>query len=415
MDITEAAALCAPPGAGFFSSRLPPSSNSAMQVVKDDDRRGHDTMLRDRDFVDLDDMNRGDPVNATGSCDGDGSHIQDFSVTGKLSASSKGGSGGVNLLQVALSSLSLHDQCALSKGLGSMGVFSSPPSPSRGVGPDGCGDGQSVHSLPPPAPRASAFSLSPPSSLLPGDGFDSQGAWSESEQHSLEVAMSKMGPRELAKMEEEVKLIQNNVRTWLLRKNYINLRDAARVLQAAWRERKQALGHDTRRTAQHQPPGQVPRGMVSSTHSDSASAALEALGGGVLAAAEDFVPLPEGRKKRRTSERSPEPRAPMDNAGTEAGARSSVALSSEAHTNGKQGLASCSTTASVLPSAAAHYSEARYSSAALTLQAATRQMLARRRQSFQNANRQAMASLVIQKSLLQWWNSNKQSFNPCNR
>jgi uncharacterized protein GlcG (DUF336 family) len=40
--------------------------------------------------------------------------------------------------------------------------------------------------------------------------------------------------------------------------------------------------------------------------------------------------------------------------------------------------------------------------AAATLQAATRAML-RRRRSFAHAKRQAMASLVIQKSLLQWW------------
>lgn len=34
--------------------------------------------------------------------------------------------------------------------------------------------------------------------------------------------------------------IQNNVRGWLLRKNYINLREAAKVLQMAWREKKKA-------------------------------------------------------------------------------------------------------------------------------------------------------------------------------
>ena len=36
----------------------------------------------------------------------------------------------------------------------------------------------------------------------------------------------------------QVKLIQNNVRGWLLRKNYINLREAAKTLQVAWREKK---------------------------------------------------------------------------------------------------------------------------------------------------------------------------------
>ena len=36
----------------------------------------------------------------------------------------------------------------------------------------------------------------------------------------------------------QVKLIQNNVRCWLLRKNYINLREATKMLQLAWREKK---------------------------------------------------------------------------------------------------------------------------------------------------------------------------------
>jgi hypothetical protein len=52
--------------------------------------------------------------------------------------------------------------------------------------------------------------------------------------------MSMMGPHELSAVENEVKLIQSNVRTWLLRKNYTNLRDAAKTLQVAWRERRSA-------------------------------------------------------------------------------------------------------------------------------------------------------------------------------
>jgi hypothetical protein len=63
---------------------------------------------------------------------------------------------------------------------------------------------------------------------------------SESDVESLDLAMSMMGPQELLAVEDEVKLIQSNVRTWLLRKNYTNLRDAAKTLQVAWRERKSA-------------------------------------------------------------------------------------------------------------------------------------------------------------------------------
>ena len=61
---------------------------------------------------------------------------------------------------------------------------------------------------------------------------------SESDKHSLNAMIAQMGPQELTCLEGEVKLIQNNVRCWLLRKNYINLREATKTLQIAWREKK---------------------------------------------------------------------------------------------------------------------------------------------------------------------------------
>ena len=72
--------------------------------------------------------------------------------------------------------------------------------------------------------------------------------------------MSMMGPQELSAVENEVKLIQSNVRTWLLRKNYTNLRDAARTLQLAWREHRGAATSTgaltTGRTFTTNPPGE---------------------------------------------------------------------------------------------------------------------------------------------------------------
>ena len=53
-----------------------------------------------------------------------------------------------------------------------------------------------------------------------------------------------MGPQELENVKAEVKLIQNNVRGWLLRKNYVNLREATKTLQVAWRERKKQFEKD---------------------------------------------------------------------------------------------------------------------------------------------------------------------------
>jgi hypothetical protein len=40
-----------------------------------------------------------------------------------------------------------------------------------------------------------------------------------------------------------VRKIQNNVRGWLMRKNYINLREAAKFLQLSWRERKKIVAN----------------------------------------------------------------------------------------------------------------------------------------------------------------------------
>ena len=54
----------------------------------------------------------------------------------------------------------------------------------------------------------------------------------------LQSAMQLMGETELKEVESEVRNIQKNVRGWLLRKNYNSLRASALTLQSAWRERK---------------------------------------------------------------------------------------------------------------------------------------------------------------------------------
>ena len=64
-----------------------------------------------------------------------------------------------------------------------------------------------------------------------------QSVLSGTDLESLDIAMSMMGKGELDEVESEVKRIQNNVRGWLLRKNYVNLRDAAKTLQLAWRKK----------------------------------------------------------------------------------------------------------------------------------------------------------------------------------
>jgi hypothetical protein len=143
--------------------------------------------------------------------------------------------------------------------------------------------------------------------------------------------MSMMGPIELSQVEDEVRIIQNGVRTWLLRKNYINLRDAARTLQVAWRGRRHdklspRLPHSSRRAASKKNDLETISECVKVTMS------------------------PDDRSVEQQLERA-------------------VKISDE--------------------------------KAAATLQAATRGMLARKE--FHRIKRQTMASLVIQKSLLQWW------------
>ncbi|CAN0157640.1 unnamed protein product [Scytosiphon promiscuus] len=50
--------------------------------------------------------------------------------------------------------------------------------------------------------------------------------------------MAMMGPSDLSELEDEVKVIQQNVRAWVLKCNYKSLRKAAKTLQVAWRERQ---------------------------------------------------------------------------------------------------------------------------------------------------------------------------------
>ena len=73
--------------------------------------------------------------------------------------------------------------------------------------------------------------------------LDMQSVLSESDKESLTEAMRYMGTNELAEVNDEVQRIQVNVRSWLLRKNYLSLREAARTLQGAWRERRTHRPH----------------------------------------------------------------------------------------------------------------------------------------------------------------------------
>lgn len=51
----------------------------------------------------------------------------------------------------------------------------------------------------------------------------------------VQAIMSMMGPSDLSELEDEVKVIQQNIRAWILRCNYKSLRKAARTLQVSLR------------------------------------------------------------------------------------------------------------------------------------------------------------------------------------
>jgi hypothetical protein len=184
-----------------------------------------------------------------------------------------------------------------------------------------------------------------------------QSVLSETDVESLDLAMSMMGPQELAAVEDEVKVIQSNVRTWLLRKNYTNLRDAAKTLQVAWRGRRSLSG--------------ARRGKASSSSSSS---------GGV-------------------------------SAGTSGAARKTLYGVAKASSGADGGDGSGSSSSSGKHIMSLHRSNNAKSmdACAATLQAATRGMLARR--SFQRAKKQTMASLVI----FQWWVQSKSKSGGCFR
>lgn len=114
----------------------------------------------------------------------------------------------IAFLQDLYSSLSLQDKCALALSLDQQGDSG---------GPDDLADG-----------------------TLDLD-VQSVSALSEGDRDSLHTALGLMGDSELLQVEREVRLIQNNVRGWLLRKNYTSLRAAAKTLQLAWRGRKRHM------------------------------------------------------------------------------------------------------------------------------------------------------------------------------
>ena len=111
--------------------------------------------------------------------------------------------------------------------------------------------------------------------------LDMQSVLSESDKESLNEAMRVMGTNELAEVSQEVQSIQKNVRMWMLRKNYLNLRQATKTLQGAtraWRERKRGSNGSSSGSVRHLPCSSSVGGAPASPalkHMDEAANTLQ--------------------------------------------------------------------------------------------------------------------------------------------
>ena len=239
-----------------------------------------------------------------------------------------------------------------------------------------------------------------------------QSVISQSDKVSLDVAMSMMGQQELDQVEDEVRKIQVNVRGWLLRKNYVNLRDAAKTLQVASREKRDQI-----RSGGVGSGVGIGIGAGAGTHRQLIESE-KGLGLHLIPMAKNTDPSTSiSRESTRDTvsmsiSRSPSPsRSPP---GDRLVSQSSSSYSRAPHGPIVLMSQACTSTSSPLDSMSSSQraynlknnstctADEREMHAAATLQAATRAMLARKR-SFTHAKRQALASLVIQKSFLHWW------------
>jgi hypothetical protein len=168
-------------------------------------------------------------------------------------------------LQEAFESLSVADKCALSISLGHHQQYLQTMYQTPSV------DGMKAYS----AVDADRSDLdSSHDAVEISDDFEMQSVLSEiseGDKKSVDAFLKMMNPLDKKKLENEVKLIQNNVRGWLLRKNYINLREATKLLQVTWREKRK---QGERKTA---PPVCIGGSLILPALKPAATTAITAL------------------------------------------------------------------------------------------------------------------------------------------
>jgi hypothetical protein len=196
--------------------------------------------------------------------------------------------------------------------------------------------------------------------------FDMRSVLSDADKENLGVVMSMMGERELIQVENEVRIIQNNVRGWLLRKNFLNLRSAAKKIMSAWRVRSKRGPNAHSGSGKLSAIQQLPSIQEESMDMDTDSPLLAAF----LASSRDEDNNIISSKYNYTMGPAVE--------------------------NDVGDISGNSDHASLTGSNVVDKDEA-----ASKLQAVTRGVIARK--SFASLRRQAVASIVIQKSLMHWW------------
>ncbi|DBA00013.1 TPA: hypothetical protein N0F65_002016 [Lagenidium giganteum] len=175
------------------------------------------------------------------------------------------------LLLGAFSTMSLHDKCALS-----LGISRDSTTGNRRRG-SSIGDESSF----PSSFGGSSASSSPlrsseagfPTGASPENESDVKSVIADDEASltKYEAAMELMGPEELQSLEDEVKVIQFNVRAWLLRRNCRNMRETTKKLHEATKsiehEQKKQLEQQAREETErkrmaHHDPDELERAAV---------------------------------------------------------------------------------------------------------------------------------------------------------
>mmetsp|Transcript_4941 Transcript_4941/g.7440 ORF Transcript_4941/g.7440 Transcript_4941/m.7440 type:complete len:1070 (-) Transcript_4941:128-3337(-) len=150
------------------------------------------------------------------------------------------------LLHTAFSSLSLHEKCALSMADKSA-ILNSPSSPHCECPETGAIVGKSSRIIqdtvqydPESTATSAPTSLPPPVVHLQetDESMTDANQLPNNERHSIDVAMSLMGKSELSDLQDEARVITANARSWVVRRNYKKVRDAARLLEAKWIQRR---------------------------------------------------------------------------------------------------------------------------------------------------------------------------------